>query len=176
MGSTPMTATTKRLPSLFVAIIALFATLGSVPALAQQEISPEHLDLARKYIELTDRSGLYEGAVVQAGIHTYQRLLPQDPAIAKPLDEAIGVVIQGYRGRKAELFDQFARVYALTFSEEELAQIVAFYESPVGQKLTDANVRINSDIQRVMDIFEGNLRTEFFAKVRAELKAKGIDT
>ena len=69
-----------------------------------------------------------------------------------------------------------ARVYALTFSQDELQQIVDFYGSPVGQKLSKGNSEINSTMQRIMNVFSVNLNTEFFAKVRSELKAKGIDT
>jgi hypothetical protein len=81
-----------------------------------------------------------------------------------------------YKDRKGDLMDQFARVYALNFSMEEMTQIVAFYDSPVGQKLTNANASLNEGMQTIMGIFEANLKREFFAKVRAELKAAGFDT
>ena len=57
-----------------------------------------------------------------------------------------------------------------------MTQIVAFYESPVGQKLTNANANLNEGMRTIMGIFEANLKREFFAKVRAELKAAGFDT
>ena len=75
--------------------------------------------------------------------------------------------------RQNELLDQFARLYASRFTLEELQQIVAFYESPAGIKLADLSTVINTDAQTVMNIWESNLRTEFFAKVKAELKAAG---
>jgi hypothetical protein len=73
------------------------------------------------------------------------------------------------------LFDQFARVYAQRFTMEELQQIVDFYETPTGKKLAESNLAINTDLQTVMKVFDNNLKPEFFAKVRAELKAAGID-
>lgn len=168
----------KRLPVLAAALFSLFVAFAAAPALAQQvqEISPEHLALARKYIDLTDQGGVYEATIVSAGVRTYRTLLPTNPEIAKPLSDAIGKVISTYRERKGELFDQFARNYALVFSVEELGQIVAFYESPVGQKLSKANIEINETNKRVLQIYEGNLGKEFFAAVRAELKAQGIDS
>ncbi|MBK8083511.1 MAG: DUF2059 domain-containing protein [Devosia sp.] len=175
-GNKPMTFSTKRVPALLAAVMALIlSAFAALPAVSQ-EITPEHLALARKYIDLTDHSGIYEATIVQAGINTYRQLLPQNPEIAGPLNTAIETVISVYKGRKGELFDQMARVYALTFAPEEMQQIVSFYESPVGQKLSKANAELNSTIQRVMNVFSVNLNTEFFAKVRAELKAKGIDT
>lgn len=162
------------------AAIALLAAatmlVAVVPAATAQEISPEHLALARKYLDLTDHSGIYEGSVVQAGIDVYQRLLPQDPTIAPQLNKAIETVIGTYKGKKGELFDQIARVYAVVFTPEELQSIVDFYTSPAGMKLSKANAQLNTTIRRVMDIFTVNLNREFLAGVRAELKAQGIDS
>lgn len=172
-----MTSRLKRLPVLAAALFSLLVAFA-VPAVAQQvqEISPEHLALARKYIDLTDQGAVYEATVVSAGVRTYETLLPTNPEIAKPLSTAIGKIIKTYRDRKGELFDQFARNYALVFSVEELQQIVDFYASPIGQKLTKANIEINETNKKVLQIYEINLGKEFFAAVRAELKAQGIDS
>lgn len=180
MGIKLMTSTFKRAPLIAALFSLIISAFVAMPALSQDntaaEISPEALALARKYVDLTDTGGLYETTIVQAGIRTYKTLLPQNPEIAEPLNKAIETVISTYKGRKSELFDQFARVYAASFSTEELQQIVDFYSSPTGQKLAKSNAVTSGTIQRIMQVFTSNLNTEFFAAVRAELKAKGIDT
>jgi hypothetical protein len=179
MGTKLMTSTFMRAPMLAAALLSLIiSAFATLPAAAQQatEISPEALALARKYVDLTDTGGLYEATIVQAGIRTYRQLLPQNPEIAEPLNAAIETVIGTYKGKKSELFDQFARVYAASFTTEELQQIVDFYSSPTGLKLAKSNAVTSGTINRIMDVFTSNLNTEFFAAVRAELKAKGIDT
>ncbi len=186
MGHTPMTIFQKRAPLFVAALLSLTFSVGlAAPALAQdqpapaaqpQEVSPEVLALARKYIDLTDHGGIYETSIVRAGINTYQQLLPQNPEIAEQLNSAIEVVIASYKDKKGDLFDQMARLYAVNFTMEELQQIVGFYETPTGQKLSKANAELNPSLQRIMNLFSVNLSKEFFAKVRAELKSKGIDT
>jgi hypothetical protein len=179
MSTELMTSTLKRAPMLAAALLSLIlSAFVALPAAAQQasELSPEALELARKYVDLTDKGGLYEATIVQAGIRTYRQLLPQNPTIAEPLNAAIEKVISSYKGRKSELFDQFARVYAASFTTEELQQIVDFYASPTGQKLASSNAMTSGTINRIMDVFTSNLGTEFFAAVRAELRANGIDT
>lgn len=179
MGTKLMKSTHRRALTVAAALLSLIlSSFVALPAMSQQtaEISPEALTLARRYVELTDTGGLYEGTIVQAGIRTYQQLLPQNPEIAGPLDKAIEKVLGDYKGRKPELFDQFARVYAVFFTVEELQQIVDFYGSPTGQKLAKSNASTSGTINRIMDVFASNLNTEFFAAVRAELKAQGIDT
>lgn len=163
-----------RASLLMAAFLSLATAFAAVPAGAQ-ELAPEHLAIARKYIELTDKSGIYEVALVKTAVETMRTIITQNPEISKPVDDAITKTLEVYKGKKSDLLDQFARVYALNFTIEELQEIVAFYESPVGAKLATANATLNQSLQAVMQVFETNLRTEFFAKVRAELKAGGYD-
>jgi len=179
MGTKPMTFIFKRAPVFVAALLSLIlSAFVALPAMAQQpaEISPEALALARKYVDLTDTGGLYEGTIVSVGIRTFKTLIPQNPTITEQLNAAIEKVIGTYKGKKSELFDQFARVYAASFTLEELKQIVDFYSSPTGQKLAKSNAVTSGTINRIMDVYTSNLNTEFFAAVRAELKAQGIDT
>ncbi len=157
-------------------LVALVVAVTALPAFAQQqELAPEHLALARKYVDLTDKSGIYEVALVQTGVETMRTIVTQHPTLIEPVDVAITTTLEGYRARKGELMDQFARLYAMRLSMEELQQIVAFYESPAGAKLATVNATIGNDVQVVMQLFTNNLKTEFYAQVRAELKAAGHD-
>jgi hypothetical protein len=162
----------RRAALVVLAALALMAAPGAASA---QELAPEHLAKAREYVDLTDKSNLYEFALIQVGVETMRTILTQNPDLAAPLDEAISKALDGYQERKGELLDQFARLYALRFSIEELQEIVDFYKTPTGQKLATANANMNDDLQAVMRVFEANLRVEFFAKVRAEMKALGHD-
>lgn len=159
------------------ALVAVALSAGilalSVPAMAQ-EVPPEQLALARKYIDLTDRAAVYETTMVEIAIGTMRQIVTQNPEISEQTDTAIGKSLEEFKARKGELLDQFARVYAIRFTIEELQDIVAFYESPVGQKLAKANTEVNADLQKVMQVFTNNMRQEFFAKVRAELRAQGL--
>jgi hypothetical protein len=175
MSNDTMISKFKRAAILCAALFAMLAGgLAALPANAQ-ELDPEHLAVARKYVELTDKSGIYETAVVETAYQTMQTLLTQNPEIAEPLNKAIDTVVISYKDRKGELIDQFARVYALNFTKEELTEIVAFYSSPVGAKLATANATLNESMQTVMAVFQNNLKTEFFAQVRAEMKTAGFD-
>jgi hypothetical protein len=169
-----MTFLKKPATLLMALLLSLGGLLAAVPAGAQ-ELAPEHLAVARRYVELTDKSGIYEVSLVKTAVDTMRTLISQNPEITKPVDDAITKTLEDYKGKKGDLLDQFARVYALNFTIEELQQIVAFYESPVGAKLATANATLNQSLQTVMQVFETNLKSEFFAKVRAELKAAGFD-
>jgi hypothetical protein len=160
------------------AVLGVVMTAGviamSAPAFAQ-EVAPEQLALARKYVDLTDRGGVFETTLIEVGIQTMRQIVSQNPELMEQTNQTIGEVIKEYSGSKGELLDQFARVYAMRFSMDELNEIVGFYESPTGQKLAKANAEVNIDIRRILEVYTNNLRTEFFAKVRSGLRAKGVE-
>lgn len=175
MGTRYMIHLTKRAAVLVALLFSMLAGSIGTSVAQQGEVAPEHLAIARKYVDLTDRVSIYEVTLVETAVHTMRTLLAQNPNMYEPVDAAITKALDGYRDRKGELMDQFARLYALTFSIEELEQIVAFYESPVGIKLSTANATLNQDMQSIMEVFQVNLRQEFFAQVRANLKEAGFD-
>lgn len=168
-----MTGLVKRSRALVALALSAGMLALSAPAFAQ-EVAPEQLALARKYIDLTDRAAIYEITLVQTAMDTMRQIVQQNPELTEQTDTAITKILEEYKGRKGELLDQFARVYAVRFTAEELQQIVTFYESPVGEKLSQANAEVNTDIQRVLTVFTNTLQQEFYAKVRAELRAQGV--
>lgn len=156
------------------ALMSALALSAAAPVIAQ-EIAPEHLAIAREYIDLTDRGSVYEVLLVETGIETMRLIVQQNPEIIEETNAAVISALEVYRERKGELLDQFARLYAQRFTMEELGEIVAFYSTPTGEKLAQVNAEINPDVQTVVELFSLNLRQEFFAAVRAELREQGID-
>jgi hypothetical protein len=167
---------TISLPRLaaFAALALTLAFGAAAPAVAQ-EIPPEQLALARKYVDLTNKAGIYEVILVQTAAATSKLFSQSNPEITDKIDAEIGKVLETYKGKNDELFNQFARVYATTFTPEELTQMVAFYETPTGQKLASTASEINAGIRAVMSVYTNNFGTEFVTKVRAALREQGYN-
>ena len=155
--------------------LGLSLAFGAVAPTLAQEIPPEQLAMARKYVDLTNKAGIYEAILVNTAAATSKLLSQSNPEIATQIDTTIGKVLETYKGRNDELFNQFARVYAVTFNQQELTEIVAFYETPTGQRLASSALEVNAGIRAVMEVYTHNLGTEFVTKVRAELKAQGFN-
>jgi hypothetical protein len=154
----------------------MLVVAGIAPAaVSAQELAPEHVALARQYVDLTDKAAIYEVALVQVGIDSLRTVVAQNPDKYDMIDAAITKVLESYKARKGELMDQFARVYAQRLSMEDLQAVVDFYGSPAGQRLAEVQSDANNDLQTVLSLFQINLRTEFFAQVRAELRAQGLN-
>jgi hypothetical protein len=158
---------------ILVMLTLVIAGSSTIPAVAQ-EIPPEQLALARKYIDLINTSNLFRGVVLKTAIGSFKALTVGHADIEKDISAAVDRTIESYTGDENELLDQIARVYATVFTLEELQQIVAFYESPVGQKLAKAGPELSQTTDDVLKVYQNNLSAEFVRRVRADLKGKGI--
>ena len=175
MGVMNHMITSRLAGTVAAAVFAISLAFGAALPAQSQEISPEQLALARKYVDLSDKAQIYEATMVMTAQQTSKLLTQSNPEIAKQINEAIGKALEARRGKKDDLFNQIARIYAVSFSTEELQQIIAFYETPAGQKLLSESMSINQDVQVVMNIWTSNNGTEFVREVRAALKAAGYN-
>lgn len=175
MGVTNHMLMSRSAGFLAAAVFAISLAIGAAAPAMSQEISPEQLALARKYVDLTDKAQIYEASMVMTAQQTSKLLTQSNPEIAQQIDEQIGKSLEARRGKKDELFNQIARIYAVSFTGEELQQIIAFYETPAGQKLLTESLSINQDVGVVMQIWTSNNGTEFVREVRAALKAAGYN-
>lgn len=162
----------RRLTAAFLVSGALVVSSG--PLQAQQEISPEHLATARQYVDMTDAAQVYEVTLVEMGLRVMRLLIQEDPAISDAVVEAIQSVYDDYLGNRDPLYNQFARVYAIRFSQDEMQEIIDFYSTPVGQKLLRHNPSINEDLQTVLGIWGRNEQNVFLSRVRTALRAEGF--
>lgn len=150
------------------------SSAASAPAKpAVQEISPAALALARKYVDLTSQ-GLYANTLALIASQISQQLTPQHPAQAAKINQIIGQVLSTYKGKDSQILDTFARLYAVTFTQAELQQIVDFYSSPVGLKLTAQRPGLAASQQQALAIMQGTLGNEIMGKVKTSLLAAGI--
>ncbi|MDR3472808.1 MAG: DUF2059 domain-containing protein [Devosia sp.] len=153
-------------------VLSLTMLVAAAPALAQ-EVSPDQLALARKYVDLTDKVDIFGTSIADIAGRTLQQVLKLNPTLGGVATQAVTDVVNEYKQHRGDLLDQIARVYAQHFSTDELQQMVTFYSSATGQKLALSNFEINQELNKVMQLYQVNLSTEFYAKVRANLKAKG---
>lgn len=167
---------TIRLSSLAAAaLLAVSIAFGAAAPAVSQEIPPEQLALARKYVDLTNKAQVYEAVMALTAAQTSNLLVQQNPDLEDVINETIGEVLKTRADKGGELYDQLARMYALHYTVEELNQIIAFYETPVGQKVASNATAIQQESGDVMKVFTTNFLRDFERAVKVALKEKGHD-
>ncbi|NOZ32000.1 MAG: DUF2059 domain-containing protein [Alphaproteobacteria bacterium] len=159
---------------ILISVVLAFGVSGaSVPAVSAQEISPEQLAMASQFVDLKMRSRFYERAVMETAANASRTLAGQNPEFSADIAQASVDVVGEYVGRQGELYDQFARIYSLQFTLEELTQLVAFFDSELGRKLQDTDTAVADQLGLAVRVWSSNLNTEFMSRLRANLREKG---
>ncbi|MGJ8528378.1 DUF2059 domain-containing protein [Maritalea sp.] len=157
-------------------LVAAAATAMMLTVAAQaQEIAPEHLALAKRYVVLTDTGALFQRTILQTAQESVDHLVQQNPEIGEDILAGARDVAKEYLQGDNLVHDNFARIYAVHYTMDELTQIIAFYETDVGKKILAGNIEINKNLQTAARVAEENLSTEFAVRLRSHLKEKGFD-
>jgi len=169
----------KRLSRILSAAgLALGLVLAGVPAGAQQQppplkpASPAAIAAAKEILAMKNASAMYASAVPNIVHKTKEALLQANLNYQKDLNEVAVIVAQSLAGREKEIGEGMAKIYANEFTEQELKDLVAFYKSPLGQKLLSTEPRAIQSSMSYMNqwalIFAGTVNEEF----RNEMKKR----
>jgi hypothetical protein len=94
---------------------------------------------------------------------------------AKDVNEIAANIAKESEPRVNELVDASARYYASHFTEAELKSILAFYQSPLGQKMLVEEPKSVDESMAYAGEWGDNLSAEVLNKIRIEMKKRGHD-
>src|ERR1700761_5564381 len=100
--------------------------------------SPACMAGAREILAMKNAGAMYANAVPGIVQQTKQQLLQANLNYQKDLDEVAVVVAQTFAGKEKEIGEMMAQIYCNDFTDKEIADLVTFYKSPLGQKLLTA--------------------------------------
>ncbi len=155
----------------------LALTLVTAPALAQQPAapSPTALQTARDLVQANGEAHAFDGVIQNLVDGAAIGFLQTNPDLAPQLRDLAATLRPEYDKRQGEIIDMLASAYATRFSEAELKEALAFYKSPVGQKLvTDRPAIVQQAVQNIQ-AWAAKLNNEVMDRIRAEMKKKGYD-
>lgn len=153
--------------------------LVAAPALAQQPAAPAPsataLQTARNLVQANGEAHAFDGVIQNLVDGAALGFLQTNPDLAPQLRDLAATLRPEFDKRQGEIIDILATAYATRFTEAELKEALAFYKSPVGQKLvTDRPAIVQQAVQN-MQIWGAKLNTEVMDRIRAEMKKKGFD-
>ena len=113
--------------------------------------------------------------MVPAKTPAEQVLVRRAPASSTQIEEATNAVALQLAPRRAELDQQIQELWAGRFTKEELDEVTKFYSSPVGQKFTKEIPAIGQALGMAAQVWQKKIGDEMLAKVRAEMKKRGVE-
>ena len=156
-------------PALFAAVLLAFAPAAN----AQPKPSANAVAEAQKVIAATGAANLLTPLI--AGVVEQAKLLflQQNPMLAKDLNEVAVKLRTDLAPRFSELSNQMATFYASEFTEQELKDILVFYQSPTGKKLLERQPVVIDHSMKFAQEWANKLSDEVIGKMREEMKKKG---
>lgn len=174
----PRRSARQRPSRLLVALVALALIGLARPGAAQSPASapsPGALLLAKQIVELKGARQLFTPLVRGVVEKVKDQFMQTNFMWAKDLNEVAASLEKDYAPRVDELVDMSARIYASHFTEAELKQLLAFYQSPVGRKAITEEPKALDESMAGGGNWGDNLSDEVLVKMREEMKKRGHD-
>lgn len=135
----------------WLAAVVVFAVLGSAVGYAQEA---KHQALAEELLSLMDIQQNIERsfeAVKSMQTAQFQQMSGMSGEASTQAQESVQKMMDMIAQEMSwdKLKDDYIRIYAETFSEEELQGIIAFYKTPVGSKFIEKSPEL---MQRAMEL------------------------
>ena len=155
--------------------VFLAAVVFGGSAIAQSQPTAEAVDTARQIITLKGGENIFNTlipGVIEQSRYMFEQ---QNPNLGNPLRDVSTKLRNELASRQAELNSEMAKVYASRFSEKEIKDLLAFYQSPLGRKLIAEEPKALDQSMTYAQDWARRLSDEVVAKMRAEMKKLGHD-
>ena len=170
-----MTASTSAFDFRRAALAVAFGYLAMVGAAHAQQPTPSALEVAKQIVLI--KGGTTFDAIVPGVVETAKNMfLPTNPNLSKDLNEvAAQLRKEFYEPKRAELMNEVSKAYAQRFSEQELKDILAFYKTPLGQKMIAEEPKALEESLRRAQEWANNFSEEVIARMREEMRKRGAN-
>jgi uncharacterized protein len=168
-----MNANSPTLAICRFAVVAMLSSLVTIGVAHAQQPSPAAVELAKQVIQVKGGNAMFEPIVPGVIESAKNMFLPTNPGLSKDLNEVSAQLRKEYEPKRVELLNEVAKTYASRFTEQELKDLVAFYKTPLGQKVVIEEPRaLDAALGRAQE-WANNFSEEVIAKMRAEMKKRG---
>jgi hypothetical protein len=161
------------------AVAALFAFAVIAPRLAAAQApaqpSPASILLAKQIVELKDVRSVFAPLVLGVVIKTRDGLMQTNFMWSKDLNECAAIVQKQFEPRVNEVLDTTARIYASHFTEQELKDLLVFYQSPLGKKMIAQEPKALDESMASAGKWADEISVQVVSSMRAEMKKRGHD-
>ncbi|UXN04050.1 DUF2059 domain-containing protein [Bartonella sp. HY406] len=153
--------------------VAAILGFGLLPSFAQS-VTEGHLQAARKAISAIHATDQFDSFLPDTARELKNELMRRDPNLQKDISEIVNEQALALVSRRADLEREAAYAYAKYFSEQELNDIAAFYNSEAGKKLLSKGPEAVGETIKAFDVWRQAIAQDLAANVGKELNAKFV--
>lgn len=148
--------------------------LLTAPAWAET-VTPDSRAAARELVQVarvTDQFKMLFPAIMES---LRPAFVQNRPEVERDFNALLPLLSQLVNDRVGALADEFAELYAATYTADELRQLIAFYRQPVGQKFLATMPTLAQQGMAIGQRFGQQIGAEAVRRIREELRKRGHD-
>ena len=158
-------------PRAWLGGIAL-AMAFAVAAPAQDAPSASHVEAAREAVDAIGATRQFDSILISTALNLKTRLIQDNPDQEAIISATVDETALSLAGRRADLENEAARIYARLFTEEELTAIAEFYRSDAGQKLIANGPAATRGVLQAADIWSRGVARDLAEAAGAQLRER----
>lgn len=162
-----------------LALILGLALLSAPAAMAQAQTaakpSAAQVALARQLVEANGEARAFEGVIPNIVDGAALSFVQTNPDLAKSLREVALSLRPEFEKRGSEIVDIIANVYASRFTDAELKEALAFYQTATGKKLVAERANIVQTTVQAIQAWGAQMNGLALQRIREEMKKRGVD-
>lgn len=168
----------------FAAVLFTFAAVfGPAPASAQEaqpdavqsileeDLPPERLELATRLLQLSGTSRAFDQILPGIAEQAKNYFIRANPQMQLGIISVVDKVALELVSRRPELDQYFAKVWASAFTDDEIEELVEFYESDIGKKFAIAFPQILTVQMAAAQEWGKSVSAELTQRVQQDLTA-----
>jgi len=150
---------------------AVMMTAGflSTGAMAQDTVSESHLEAAKRVTVASRMLESFDNILPLLAEQARTAFIQTSPTRAEEIIEVTQSVALELAPKRAELNNLIYEAWAKSFTEEELNQLAEFYNTDLGQKLTNSIPRITQFSLAASREWQDKISTEMVTMIQEEL-------
>jgi len=153
---------------------ALALAISSVAASAE-EPTPAALNYANQIVVDIGVKGSIDQVVPGMLGQLERRVAATRPELKDALHETLLAIEPEFVKTEQSVVADLAKFLASEMTEQELKDVAAFYESPVGKKFTATGSALSEEVRKLGSAWSQQLSTDILTRAREEMKKKGLD-
>lgn len=154
------------------AAAVVLAGLGVSGVRAADDVTPDQLKAARAAIAAVGATGKFDVILPTIAEQLKQQLIQATPNFEPIINEVVDAKALEMAKRRADLENEAAKIYATTFTVEELNAITTFYTSPAGKKLMSNGPIALREMNKAADIWASGVSRDLTKAAGDEIEAK----
>lgn len=162
-------ARTLRLAALALA----FGLMSSAASAQKTAPTASQIQLAHKIIDISGAGHAFDPIVPSVFQQTFSIFIQQNPDLQKPLADTMNALRPEFEKRQPEVIEILARAYASHFTEAEMKEILAFYNTATGKKLVSDLPKVLQESFVEAKEWGTKISEQVTMRLREEMKKKG---